>query len=65
VVVWSDTKGLFGGAAVGATRLARDERANQAYYNRTDVTPEQILSGLVANPNSNRLREVLPLRASK
>ncbi len=65
VVVWSDTKGLFGGAAVGATRVARDERANQAYYNRIDVTPEQILSGLVANPNSNRLREVLPLRASK
>jgi lipid-binding SYLF domain-containing protein len=65
VVVWSDAKGLFGGAAVGATRVVRDERANHAYYNSADVTPEQILSGFVANPDSNRLREVLPLQASK
>lgn len=66
VVVWSDTSGLFGGAAVGATRVASDERANQAYYNHTDVTPQQILSGLVANPYSNKLREVLPMqRASQ
>ena len=65
VVVWSDTKGLFGGAAVGATRVAMDERANRAYYSRADVTPEHILSGLVANPNSNGLREVLAQRASK
>lgn len=62
VVVWSDTSGLFGGAAVGATRVASDERANQAYYNHTDVTPQQILSGLVANPYSNKLREVLPMQ---
>jgi SH3 domain-containing YSC84-like protein 1 len=66
VVIWSDTKGLFGGAAVGATRVASDERANQAFYNHPDVTPQKILSGLVANPYSNRLREVLPMQpASK
>jgi lipid-binding SYLF domain-containing protein len=66
VVIWSDTKGLFGGAAVGATRVAIDERANQAFYNHTDVTPQKILSGLVANPYSNKLREVLPMQqASK
>lgn len=62
VVVWSDTSGLFGGAAVGATRVARDEDANQAYYDHTDVTPQEILSGLVANPYSNSLREVLPMQ---
>ena len=66
VVIWSDTKGLFGGAAVGATRVAIDQKANQAYYNEPDVTPEVILSGLVANSASNILREVLPMqRASK
>jgi lipid-binding SYLF domain-containing protein len=66
VIVWSDSKGLFGGAAVGATRVASDERANQEYYNHADVTSQQILGGLVANPYSNRLREVLAIqRASK
>jgi SH3 domain-containing YSC84-like protein 1 len=66
VVIWSDTKGLFGGAAVGATHVAIDEKANQAYYNQPDVTPQEILSGLVANESSNILREVLPMqRASK
>src|SRR5262249_19779977 len=57
VVVWSSSSGLFGGAAVGATRVASDEHANQIYYKRTDVTTKQILSGLVANPYSNKLRE--------
>ncbi len=66
VVIWSDSKGLFGGAAVGATRIASDERANQEYYDHTDVTAQQILSGLIANPYSNKLREVLATqRASK
>ena len=62
VVVWSDTRGIFGGAAIGATRISRDDRANQAYYSRGALTPEQILNGLVANPNSNRLREALPMQ---
>jgi lipid-binding SYLF domain-containing protein len=66
VVIWSDSKGLFGGAAVGATRVAIDERANRQYYDHADVTCQQILSGLVANPYSNRLREVLVMqRAAK
>jgi lipid-binding SYLF domain-containing protein len=66
VVIWSDTKGLFGGAAVGATKVGIDQKANQAYYNQPDVTPQEILSGLVANESSNTLREVLPMqRASK
>lgn len=60
VVVWSDAKGLFGGAAVGATNIAGDQKKNQAYYNRFDVTPQQILSGVVTNQNSNILRNALP-----
>ena len=59
VVVWSDAKGLFGGAAVGATNITGDQRKNQAYYNRLDVTTQQILSGAVTNQNSNILRDAL------
>jgi lipid-binding SYLF domain-containing protein len=66
VVVWTDTKGLFGGAVVGATNISRDDKADQAYYNHADVTTQQILGGVVANPNSNILRDVLPTQlASK
>jgi lipid-binding SYLF domain-containing protein len=60
VVVWSDAKGLFGGAAVGATNIAGDQKKNQAYYNRPDVTIQQIVSGAVTNQNSNILRDALP-----
>jgi len=59
VIVWSDAKGLFGGAAVGATNIAGDQKKNQAYYNRFDVTTQQILSGAVTNQNSNILRDAL------
>jgi lipid-binding SYLF domain-containing protein len=59
VVIWSDAKGLFGGATVGATNIAADQRKNQAYYNRDDVTTQEILSGAVTNRNSNVLRDAL------
>jgi SH3 domain-containing YSC84-like protein 1 len=69
VVVWSDTKGLFGGAAVGVRNVSRDEDADRAYYEQPDVTSEAILSGRVRNPresNARLLRHVLPMRlASK
>jgi lipid-binding SYLF domain-containing protein len=60
VVVWSDTKGLFGGAAVGASKISRDVQANQIYYNNHDVTAQQILSGAVTSPQSKLLIDVLP-----
>jgi lipid-binding SYLF domain-containing protein len=62
VIIWTDNLGLFAGASIGAARVASDEHANQAYYNHTDVTPQQILSGLIANPYSNKLREELPMQ---
>lgn len=66
VIVWSDTQGLFGGAAVGANKVTRDAKANQAYYNNRDVTAQQILSGTVKNQNAKPLVDVLPLeQASK
>jgi len=60
VVVWSDTKGLFGGAAVGASKVTRDTAANEVYYNNHDVTAQQILDGTVKNPHAKLLIDVLP-----
>jgi len=60
VVVWSDTKGLFGGAAVGASKISRDVHANQVYYQDHDITAQRILSGEVTSPQSKLLIEVLP-----
>jgi len=66
VVVWSDTKGIFGGAAVGASRISRDVQANQIYYNNPEITAQQILSGAVTSPQSKLLLDVLPpLQAPK
>ena len=60
VVVWSDTKGLFGGAAVGASKVTRDTTVNQVYYNNRDVTVQQILDATVTNPNAKSLIAVMP-----
>jgi len=60
VVVWSDTKGLFGGAAVAASKVTRDTQANQTYYNNRDVTAQQILSGAVSNANAKPLLDAMP-----
>ena len=60
MVVWSDTKGLFGGAAVGASKISRDMQANQIYYNNHEVTAQQILNGAVTSPQSKLLIDVLP-----
>jgi SH3 domain-containing YSC84-like protein 1 len=61
VVVWSDTKGLFGGATVGASKVSRDAKANQVYYNNPDVTAQQILAGAVTNPKAKPLIDAMPL----
>jgi len=64
VVVWSDMTGLFGGAAVGASKVTRDIKANGIYYNNRDVTAQQILSGTVTNPNARLLVDVMPSRVA-
>ena len=60
VIVWSDTKGLFGGAAVGANKVTHDIAANEVYYNNHDVTAQQILGGTVTNPKAKPLVDALP-----
>ncbi len=67
VVVWSDTKGLFGGASVGVRNIGRDEDADRAYYGDPHVSSEQILAGDIHNPhrsNAKLLQDVLPLRVA-
>lgn len=60
VIVWTEMKGYFGGAAVGATRISRDTVANQIYYQNPDVTAQQILAGTITNPEAKLLVDVMP-----
>jgi lipid-binding SYLF domain-containing protein len=60
VVVWSDTRGIFGGAAVGASKISRDMPANQVYYHDPNITAQRILNGEVTSTQSKLLLEVLP-----
>lgn len=65
VVIWSDTKGIFGGAAVGASKISRDMQANVVYYNDKDITAQRILNGEVTNPRSRPLLDVMPTPAPR
>lgn len=59
VVVWSDTEGLFAGAAIGMTGIRRDADDNRAYYDKA-ASVDQIFMGSVTNPHSQELHEELP-----
>ena len=58
VILWSDTKGAFVGAAIGVKDIRRDEDANKAYYGRT-VEPHAILTGQVTAAHADTLRDAL------
>jgi SH3 domain-containing YSC84-like protein 1 len=64
VVVWSDTKGLFAGASIGVSDIARDDSENAAYYKQR-ATPQQIFSGKVQSQHAETLREALPQVATR
>lgn len=63
VVVWSGTKGLFGGVAVGATDVVQNTALDEAYYHGL-VNTQQILAGTVTNPQASSLREALTRRVA-
>ncbi|MDY6946428.1 MAG: lipid-binding SYLF domain-containing protein [Pseudomonadota bacterium] len=63
IVVWSDTEGLFAGAAIGVTGVRRDTDDNRAYYNQA-ATVEQIFMGSVTNPHAQELHDELPDRVA-
>lgn len=49
VVAWSDTKGLFGGAAIGVSDIHWDKGETQAFYGQqTNTSPQAILEGTSA-----------------
>jgi lipid-binding SYLF domain-containing protein len=55
---WSDTEGLFGGAAINITDIDYDEDETAGYYNR-QVAARDVLSGKVRNPHADMLRQAL------
>lgn len=58
ITVWSDTEGLFGGAAISITDVDYDEEETSAYYKR-QVAARDVLSGKITNPNAATLRKSL------
>lgn len=58
ITVWSDTEGLFGGAALSITDVDYDEDETSAYYRR-QVAARDVLSGKVKNPQADMLRQAL------
>lgn len=58
VIVWADTKGLYGGATVGVSDVAQDQAENAAYYGRS-VTVNRILNGTAKNPGAAALARTL------
>jgi lipid-binding SYLF domain-containing protein len=58
ITVWTDTEGLFAGAAVNATNINFDDSETAAYYKRA-VAPAEVLAGRVPNPHAAALRAAL------
>ena len=58
VVVWSDTKGLFAGGAVGVTDINWDDDENRAYYG-SDMAARDILGGKTGTDRAESLRKAL------
>ncbi|CAN7160358.1 lipid-binding SYLF domain-containing protein [Massilia sp. LjRoot122] len=58
ITVWSDTEGLFGGAAVSVADVDYDEDETAAYYGR-QVAARDVLSGKIRNPQADALRQAL------
>jgi SH3 domain-containing YSC84-like protein 1 len=63
VVMWSDTEGLFVGASIGVSAIAKDTRENLAFYGQA-ATPREIFSGVVATDRGAELRNALPTRVA-
>jgi lipid-binding SYLF domain-containing protein len=59
VVAWAGTKGLFGNVvSVGVNGIRLDQDETNAYYHQT-VSPRDIISGAVKNPQADTLKQAL------
>ena len=63
VIVWTNTKGLYGGLTASVTHISPDSKMDRAYYQR-QVTSREILAGNVTNPNADTLRNALASRVA-
>lgn len=63
VVVWTGTKGLFGGIAFGVTDVVANSALDEAYYHGL-VSPKQILLGSVHNHQADGLDRALTTRVA-
>ncbi len=63
VIVWSESKGFYGGLALHALDVTPDDPLNHAFY-RSPVAPLQILIGAVSNPAAASLHAALLTRVA-
>ena len=63
VIMWSNTKGLYGGLTASVTRISPDTRMDARYYG-SRVNSREILAGRVSSPSSGPLREALASRVA-
>lgn len=59
IIMWSDTKGAYAGAAISVTDVNWADGNNKAYYGRK-VDPSKILAGVVTTPDAAKLKSALP-----
>ena len=58
-ILWTDTKGAYGGATVGVTNVDMDEGRTRKFYGRA-VGVNALLDGRVSAPGAHALSRVLP-----
>lgn len=63
VILWTNTKGLYGGLTASLTHISPDTKMDHAYYHQP-ATSSQILAGNISNPNADPLRNALASRVA-
>ncbi len=63
VIVWTNTKGLYGGLTVGVQQVSPDSEMNRAYY-QPSVSSTDILAGNISSPGADPLRNALASRVA-
>lgn len=58
IAVWSDTRGLFGGLAIGVTDVRFDAERTAAYYGRP-VAARDVIIGSAGDPQARSLQRAL------
>jgi lipid-binding SYLF domain-containing protein len=61
LIAWSDSKGLFGGAAIGLQDVRFDKDDTSGFYNRQDIALDDVINGRIQAPEgkADPLKQVL------